>query len=82
MSTARQWDASLVDGQVLTYDIKGLTFQGKEYNMHIVPSKYEEEVNEAFRELLLLKTHAKDEDIEIGLDEDETRGRRMKALKF
>ena len=60
MSTARQWDPSLVDGQVLTYDIKGLTFQGNEYNMQIVPGKYEEEVNEAFRELLLLKTHAKD----------------------
>lgn len=70
MSTARQWDASLVDGQVLTYDIKGFTFKGKDYNMHIVPGKYEEEVNEAFRELLLLKTHANNEDIEIGLDED------------
>ena len=68
-STVKIWDASYyTDGKTLDREIKGIDVAGVHYNIQIEPGKYKEEADEAFKELLLLKSHKDNEEIKIGLD--------------
>ena len=63
-------DESLLDGQVLKENINGLHHKGKDYNIHIHVGKYKKDVDKCFKELLELKSHKDNEDIDVGLDKN------------
>ena len=64
------WNESLLDGQVLKENINGLHYKGKDYNIHIHVGKYKKDVDKCFKELLELKSHKDNEDIDVGLDKN------------
>lgn len=63
-----EWDESFIDEEELKENIDGIHYKGENYNIQFKVGIYKEDVDSCFKELLLLKSHKDDEDIDVGLD--------------